>query len=108
MFVVVVKSAGRLRTGRVVSVTTTMKVPVEVPKLFVDEQLTVVFPIGKSEPEAWSQVAPPALNETFAPEADAASAATTSGSVSIGGPPPGAGTKTQKVDVGAPQPLRPP
>ena len=70
--------AGRLNVGRTVSVTTTVNVPFDVPKLFVIEQLTVVFPIGNCDPVAWSQVAPPVSNETAAPDAEVASATTIS------------------------------
>src|SRR5258706_385833 len=65
----------------VVEFTTTRKVPLVLPKLFETLQVTVVVPIGKSDPEPWSQPAPPASKVTNAPDDEVASATITSGSV---------------------------
>ena len=50
---VIVKFPGRVRTGDVVSRTVTWKLPFTLfPRLSLAEQLTVVLPSGKMEPEA--------------------------------------------------------
>src|SRR5438128_938430 len=96
---------GSERTGRMVSVTTTRNLPVDVPKPFVCVQFTVVSPIGKSEPDARSQVAPAGSNVTLAPDGEVPSATTISGMPRIGGVPDCGFTTTEKELIPVPKPF---
>src|SRR5689334_4324819 len=92
-------SSGTVITGTTVSVMTHVKLTVVVPNEFDAEQVTVVDPIGKNEPDVCEQLTPaPGSSHVAVPPSElVASPTTISGMLNCGGAPPVVRSTTLKV-----------